>query len=453
MTIGTPAAFVLDPAAWPELRYHATQHEFWLSVARFIVVAAGRRSGKTTIGLRKLIRRALAFTAAPDGNFLCAAPTREQAKRLFWRRIKRMVPRALVAAVSESELFIQLVTGHRIRVVGLEESRRVEGEWIDGILCDEFDEVKWEAWTSSIRPALSTVGRPPGWAILIGRPKGRRNIWRLFKEARDSKVPGEYATFKWASSEIIDAAENESARRMLDPRSYDQEYNANFVNFEGRIYYTFDASIHAHERLPYFKTEPISLCLDFNVKPGVAQIVQEQRYWGTRPNVAQVIDASIGEIWIPDDSNTQKVCEAFVYSWGTHAGEVHLHGDSTGGARGTSQTEGSDWDIARRILRKHFGDRLRDYVPRDNPFEKVRVNSVNSRLLSIDGTISWLVDGQKCPRLVEDFETVQGMSDGSGRIDKDPKKFAMYTHPTDAVGYRCATLHPLVDYTSGSEEF
>ena len=451
MVARDPAA--LDPAVWKPLRFHPVQNQFARSRARFIVVAAGRRSGKTAIAKRKLVEAALDYTATHDGKFVAAAPTRDQAKKIFWSDLRRMVPRAFVAEISKSELTITLITGTRICVVGLDAPERIEGEPLDGIVIDEFDETKAEAWESSIRPALSTLGRPPGWAIMIGRPKGRRNLWDRFKDARDSTEPGEWAAFKWPASEIIDPAENASAKRTLDPRTYDQEYNANFVNFEGRIYYTFDATVHAAESLPYFDTEPIALCLDFNVKPGVAEIVQEQRYLGTRSNVARDITASIGEIWIEDDSNTRKVCNEFVRVWGEHKGEIHLHGDATGGARGTAQTEGSDWDIARRILRKHFGGRVRDMVKDSNPPERVRLNAVNSRLLTEDGTVHWLIDPAKCPHLVEDFETVQGMKDGSGAIDKDPKKFAMYTHVSDAVGYYVESQHPLVENTITSTEW
>ena len=48
---------VVPPRVTP-LRYHPVQQKFIRSVARFNVVPAGRRSGKTEIAKRKIVRRA-----------------------------------------------------------------------------------------------------------------------------------------------------------------------------------------------------------------------------------------------------------------------------------------------------------------------------------------------------------------------------------------------------------
>ena len=59
-----------------ELKYHPEQARLWTSGARFNVVPAGRRSGKTEIvGKRKVILRAIRGTRFPDARFFCAAPT------------------------------------------------------------------------------------------------------------------------------------------------------------------------------------------------------------------------------------------------------------------------------------------------------------------------------------------------------------------------------------------
>ena len=447
--------FALDRGLWKPLRYHKVQVAFWLCaiqlLARFIVVAAGRRSGKTELALRILIFKALAYTDTDDGLFICAAPTREQAKKIFWKRLLRMIPREFVSRINRTELAITLITGTTIRVAGLDKPMRVEGEAIDGVVVDEYDETKPEAWSSSIRPALSTIGRRPGWAILIGRPKGRRNIWERFREARESTTPGEWAAFHWPSSEIIDPAENESAKRTLDPRSYDQEYNANFVNFEGRVYYTFEEALHAFERLPYFANEPIVFDFDFNVKPGVAGVQQEQLYGGTNPRVARNITATIGEVWIPTDSNTPRVVNKLIEQWGKHPSLVYVYGDATGGAGGTAKVDGTDWDIIERLLRKQFGDRLRMRVPDSNPLEKVRVNAVNARFLNADGVVSALVDPQRAPRHVDDFLSVTSIPGTSGEIDK--KSYPMQTHISDGYGYYIAERFPTTHSTVKSFEY
>ena len=113
--------------------------------------------------------------------------------------------------------------------------------------------------------------------------------------------------------------------------------------------------------------------------------------------------------------------------------------DATGGAGGTAKVQGSDWEIVRQELGPVFGSRLRFHVPDANPPERVRVNAVNARLMSADGRVRWLVDPERCPKLIDDFESVQGNKDGSGDIDKDPQRFGMLTHTCFAPGTLVST--------------
>lgn len=448
----------LSAEHWKPHRHHPVQERYWKSRARFKVLVAGRRSGKSELAKREGVLDGLEFTAASRGKFVFAAPTREQAKRIYWDDLKARVPRSLVSEIRETELEIQLVTSLRYCVVGMDKAERIEGEPIDWICLDELDAMKAGVWEKTVRPALSTPGRP-GRARFVGKPKGRRTLFRLFKYATESGDP-EWEAFHWKSSTVIDPDEDASARRTLDPRSYSQEYDADFVNLEGRIYYPFERALHAAERLPYFTEEPIAIGLDFNVKPGILEVLQEQRYWGLNPRVAGEITASIDEVWIPDDSNTRIVCRAFLNKVATngkpyreHKGLVLVYGDATGGARGTAKVAGSDWEIVKQELGPVFGDRLRFHVPEANPPERVRVNAANARLLSADGRVRWLLDPHRCPHLIDDFESVQGKADGSGEIDKDPQRFGMLTHASDGASYYVAKRHPLISSTVTSVEW
>lgn len=443
-------AALLDQNFWKPLKPHREQHRFWTCEKRFEVVCAGRRSGKTDLAKGKLARRALPYHATHDGNFFFAGPTHAQAKKIYWDDVKRMFPRRFVRKVNETDLAVTLVTGVTVNVVGLDRPQRIEGVpgGIQGIVLDEVDEMKDGAWESSIRPALSTPGRPPGWAIFIGRPKGRRLLHKLYTAARHGTDP-DWAGFHWSSEGIIDDTEIERARRDLDARIFAQEYGAEFVTFEGRIYYAFDAKIHAAERLPYLPEHPLMFCFDFNIKPGVAAVMQEQNYKGSNPRVAGEITASIGEVWIESDSTTPKVCRKLLEDWGHHKGDVLIYGDATGGAGGTAKVSGSDWELVKQVLRPHFGERLKFRVDDSNPPERVRINAVNSRLLDANGIAHWLLDSEKCPHLMDDFESVVAQDGSAGEIEK--KKYPMLTHISDGAGYCAAKRHPITRHTTVME--
>lgn len=426
--------FELTPR-WNSLRYHPTQTARWESSARFIVNPAGRRSGKTEIAKRKLIFRALLGTEFDRPRFFAAAPTRDQAKRIYWEDLKALIPKEFIRGISESELVIRLVNASEIHVIGLDKPERVEGSPWDGGVLDEFASMRPQAWMANVRPALSDRS---GWCDFVGVPEGRNHFYELYKQAQERKAAdadSDWDCFHWVSSDILPPKEVEAARRDLDPLTYQQEYEASFVNFLGQAYYCFTERDHAFEKLGYDPSADLVVAFDFNVSPGVAVLIQEQTlsdgFEGT---------CVIDEIYIPRNSNTAIVCDAIIDRWANvHNGRLSVYGDATGGAKGTSQTFGSDWEIVESKLRPHFQLSMR--VPRANPTERARVNSVNSRLKSTAGEIRVRIDPSACPYLVRDLEGVRLLEGGSGEIDK--RHDTDLSHISDALGYYIAYEHPI----------
>lgn len=429
------------------LRMTPKQARYYLSEARYNVVPCGRRSGKTAIGKRRLVKKALRWTGMHGARFIAAAPTHLQAKSIFWKDLKTLVPKwALSKMPSESELTIELKNGAVIQVCGLDKPERIEGSPVAHLLIDEFANTKPEAWAENLRPTLTDT---QGTADLIGVPEGRNHYWDLWKKALANET-GEWAGHTWFTAEVLpmylgaDLAEREIADALdtMDELTYKQEFEASFNNFDGRIYYTFDRALHAAERLRYDPNRPLVLCFDFNVEPGICVYAQDLEYKGKDRKVANEFTALLGEVWIPRNSNTPTVCRKIIADWGKrHKGEVHCYGDPAGGARSTKSEQGSDWDIIRDQLRPVFGERLRMRYALHAPLERVRVNAVNARFLTANGTKHMLVDPIMCPHTVEDFEAVCAKEGTSGEIDKDTNP--QLTHLSDAVGYFTQVKHPM----------
>ena len=432
------------------------QRAFWDSPARFNVVPAGRRAGKSELCRRRGVAKAIGPQVYPDAHYVFGAPTHQQAKRIFWSDIKRMVPHWALAggdprtAISETDLTIRFASGAEIIVFGMDRPERIEGPPIDWICVDEIANVKKETWDEHIRPALSERN---GHADLIGVPEGRNHYYQLSLQAQEeqAKHPQLWGHFSWPSSDILPAEEIAIARAELDELTFRQEYEARFLNFQGVAYYAFSRHVHAAEPLRYDPGLPLILAFDFNVSPGVCAILQEQTYRGDNRAVdrSEPVTCVLDEIWIPRDSNTRRVCGQIIERYRGHQQSVYCYGDATGGAKGTAAVEGSDWDLIKDCLRPVFGQPFMKAsrgdlifrVPRANPRERVRVNAVNSRLQSADGTVRLLVDPVKCPHTIMDLEGVTCKDDGSGEIDK--KGAPMLTHLTDAIGYYVYHEHPL----------
>jgi len=254
-------------------------------------------------------------------------------------------------------------------------------------------------------------------------------------------VDPEWAGFHWVSADILPPSEIESARRSMSEELFQQEYLGSFLTFAGRCYHAFDARTHCAP-LKYDPRAPLILCFDFNTTPGSASIVQEQLL----PN-GQSGTGIIGEVHIPRHSTTPAVCRKIAEQWGQHQGVVLCYGDATGGAQGSARVQGSDWQLVRNELTPVFGRNLSFRVPQANPRERVRVNAVNSRLKSADGTVRLMVDPQKAPMVVRDFEGVRLLEGGSGEIDK--KADPLLSHWTDGIGYYVEREFPLVSRTGG----
>ena len=460
--------------SWSLFRYHAEQCGLYHHRNRFALALAGRRSGKTDLDIRICVRAALSYCASADGLFIIGAPTREQAYQIYWDRLKKYIPPKLLGVVSESRLFIKLVHGAMVQVMGMDKPMRAEGRAIDGAILDEFQDMDEMAWYQTVRPALSTAGRE-GWAILSGKPRaGREHVRRVLEEAVQSD---EWSLSRWKSDSVIAKEEVDSARKGLDEFTFRQEYEAELVSYGGKVYYTSDRRVHArYTRHLYHPGKPLEICLDFNIAPGVALILQTMPFvvaddepspsladtatsaeeamlfaaWPRGMPVGEDVDVYLDEVFIPRDSNTEMVCNELVKRWGRdgtirkHSGPVWLYGDATGGRGGTAQVRGSDWDIAKRILGGHFGwNNLTLKIPRGNPPVVTRVNALNARFRSVSGDVRSVVAPRCCPRFLRDLAEVGwdpfSVGTSAREIEKKAKGAdAELTHLSDAASYRAA---------------
>ena len=439
------AATRLTPR-WTRLNPHPEQSRLWTSRVRFRTVHAGRRSGKTELAKRYLIKCALEFHEThphvTNGRFIFCAPTYSQVREIYWEDVKQLIPKwALLKEPHETRLEAVLINGVRIQLYGMEKPQRVEGAPIDGAVVDEIGDMKPSAWFRHLKPAMDTEGRA-GWVWFIGKPVGRNHYWRMVQHAQDS-ANEEWDDFSWFSADILSPSLIEEARRVLDPVTYKMEYEGSFESYEGKVYWPFERTVHAAEKLHYEPSKPLEFSFDYNVTPGTAGYGQEQMYRGRNQQVcrSEPITMTLGEVWIENGSNTRRVCHELMDRWSEHEGLVYCYGDPAGGARATSQVEGSDWDIVRKEFSKMPKWRVRYRVAKAHPAQRARINSVNARLLGHDGLVRWLIDCVDCPNTIDDFEGVVGNE--KGEIDKNYDM--MLTHLTDGYGYLIHEKHPAVD--------
>jgi len=202
-------------------RVHQRQiHE---RMRRFNVLVCHRRFGKTVLCINALIDAALRHKGT-DGRFAYIAPTYGQAKDVAWEYLKRFALTVPGTVAHETELRVDFPTGARVRLYGADNPDRLRGLYLDGVVLDEYADMRPRLWSEVIRPALSDR---EGWAVFIGTPKGRNEFWRLYDQA--SKDPDWYAaTYKASETGIVAPDELRAASKAMTPEQYAQEWECSF---------------------------------------------------------------------------------------------------------------------------------------------------------------------------------------------------------------------------------
>jgi len=356
------------------------------------------------------------------------------AKRIAWKKFKYKLMQLnwLDGKPNESDLILNLRSGSSIQLFGAENYDAMRGLEFDHVAMDEFAYMMLDAWEESIRATLSNR---MGSADFASSPEGRNHFYDFYNRGlSDDPKWKDWRSFHYTTLQggLVPESEVEAAKNELDPLTFQQEYEASFVNFTGRAYYCFTESNQG--RLQYDPDDDLVFCFDFNVSPGVAAIIQEQ-YLPT-PGTPTFGTGIIGEVHIPTGSNTMYVCEQLIEKYGAHRGQIYGFGDATGGNKVPSSLMGSDWEIIDNMMRNVFGDRWHNRVPRSNPLERSRVNAVNSRCKSLSGVIRLMVDPNEAPNIVKDFEGTKVLEGGNGQLDKTKRgDNGKFTHFTDAIGY------------------
>src|SRR5690606_9560529 len=116
----------------------------------------------------------------PRPRYGYVAPLYSQAKSIAWDYLKHYTAPIPGVRRNESELWVELPNGARIRLFGADNPDSLRGMYFDGVALDELAQMKPDTWTEVIRPALTDRG---GFAVFIGTPKGVNIFHDLYQQA------------------------------------------------------------------------------------------------------------------------------------------------------------------------------------------------------------------------------------------------------------------------------
>ena len=199
---------------------------------RWACTVAHRRFGKTVREINELVKKAATCDKAAP-RFAYLAPYYAQAKAIAWDYLKHYSRPLLAAKPMESELSVELVNGARVRLYGADNPDALRGIYLDGVVLDEYGDMRPSVWGEIIRPLLTDR---QGWASFIGTPKGK-NHFHALAELAQSSDDWFYQRLQASETGIVEASELEDAKRQMTPEQYAQEFECAFdVPALGAIY-------------------------------------------------------------------------------------------------------------------------------------------------------------------------------------------------------------------------
>ena len=189
---------------------------------RWAVIVAHRRCGKTVACINDLIVKAL-LENKQHAQYAYIAPFYSQAKSVAWRYLERFSEPVLSKA-NQSELWVELINGARIRLFGADNPDALRGNFLDGVVMDEMADMKPSVWGEIIRPLLADR---LGWATFIGTPKGHNAFYDIYNEA--TKKPNWYVKVLRADQTmLLPQSELDDAKATMSDNQYEQEFLCSF---------------------------------------------------------------------------------------------------------------------------------------------------------------------------------------------------------------------------------
>jgi hypothetical protein len=189
---------------------------------RWAVLVAHRRAGKTVACINDLIVRALT-EGKPNARYAYLAPYHSQSKTIAWDYLLRY-SEPFRASANQSELWVELINGSRIRLFGADNPDNLRGLYLDGVILDEYADMKPSVWGAVVRPLLADR---KGWAVFIGTPKGHNSFYEIYNSATKSDN-WFVKTLRASQTKLLDDEELKDAFQSMSEDQYLQEFECSF---------------------------------------------------------------------------------------------------------------------------------------------------------------------------------------------------------------------------------
>lgn len=277
-----------------------------------LVAIAGRRSGKTAVcGAVSAVEEA----SVPNTVGWACAPSYPELHDYVIPAVMRLIPDDWIKAWSEEHKELQLINDSKIRFRSLDDPERGRGDGLHWAWIDETCKVQKKAW-DFLEPALL---EHDGVAFFTSSPRGYDWVYDDFYKPAVQHEPGYFAVrYKTSDNPIIKKEVLERRRATTDPKLFAQEYEAEFIIFEGAIYadYLPHMVLHSDEQVRKYIPEwpnidpsrpavvgldpgadhPFGAVLIVSTERGLVQVAEYRERMGTATSHKAAILRMVGDI-------------------------------------------------------------------------------------------------------------------------------------------------------------
>ena len=338
---------------------------------RYKILSCGRRFGKSFFSVLFLLNKPL---EANERRWI-VFPTYRQAKMVSWNLLKSIFANKQ-ATINETELSITLDNGAKIELKGADKPDSLRGVSTTMVVMDEYAFMKENVWGEIIQP---TLAESRGEALFVGTPSGLNHFYDLFVKGQSDN--GDYKSWQFTTLDggFISKEEVENAKKNLDKRTFQQEYEASFLTAANRCAYNFSRDIH---------------CRVMEKSP--------RMFWGIDFGVASYMTAILmcentaGEVYVFDEiglqnSNTFELARLMQLK----GRGLPCYPDPAGKSR-TSNSTKSDHKILQEAG-------FTVIAKKANPTQKDRMNALNRMLEDATGKHKLFIN-PKCTKTIRDLE-------------------------------------------------
>ena len=223
-------------------RYPQTEIHPQLETHRFNVLVTHRQMGKTVCAINHIIKMALQ-NPLKNARYFYVAPFLKQAKMLAWDYLKRFsrpfnqIPDPNnpgkflnILKINEAELSVSVPGKFTVYICGADNEDALRGTYADGVVLDEYGDIKPHIYDEIIRPMLLSR---EGWTLFFGTPKGQNQFYDVYCRAvREMQKPDSEwwaGMYRADQTGVISPKELEQIKAQTPENTFRQEYLCDFA--------------------------------------------------------------------------------------------------------------------------------------------------------------------------------------------------------------------------------